>query len=43
MAYHPTELTMLTENCPAALDMREKRVPYDRTLFADVIAAHAVM
>ena len=43
MAYHPTELTMLTENCPAALDMRERRVPYDRTLFAAGIAAHAVM
>lgn len=43
MAYHPTELTMLTENCPAALDMREKRVPYDRSLFAAGIAAHAIM
>ena len=43
MAYHPTELTMLTENCPAALDMRERRIPYDRTLFAAGIAAHAVM
>ena len=43
MAYHPTELTLLTENCPAALDMREKRIPYDRTLFAAGIAAHAIM
>ena len=43
MAYHPTELTLLTENCPAALDMREKRIPYDRSLFAAGIAAHAIM
>lgn len=43
MAYHPTQLTMLTDNCPAALDMREQRIPYDRSLFAAGIAAHAVM
>ena len=43
MAYHPTQLSMLTNNCPAALDFRDKGTPYDRTLFAAGITAHAIL
>lgn len=43
MAYHPTELSLLNSSCPRALDFRQARTFYDRTIFAAGISAHAVM
>ena len=43
MAYHPTELSLLDTSCPRALDFRQSRTFYDRTIFAAGISAHAVM
>lgn len=42
-ALHPTDLTLGVEYCWRALDFREQRVPYDRSVFAAGIASHAVL
>jgi len=43
MIYSSTKLKPYNDNCPGALSLIERGVPYDRELFQPGIAAHAVL
>lgn len=43
VGWRSTTLGLVSDHCPRALDFYENGVPYDRTIFARGVAAHAVL
>lgn len=41
--YHSTELSLVSRHCPYALELQERGVPADRSVYNVGIAAHAVL